>query len=206
MTSIVAFATVCLGLAVAPGPNMAYLASRTVCQGRGAGLVSLLGVISAFPVFLMLTALGVTVILVAVPFAFVSLKLAGAAYLGWLAVSAVRNGASPFELRALAPDSNRRLFSMGFLTNILNPKAVVLYMSLLPQFIVPERGHVALQFVTLGCVQMCVSVTVNGTVILLADRIAGFLADRPIWMKVQRWLMATVLGWLAFQLLLERPR
>jgi threonine/homoserine/homoserine lactone efflux protein len=201
------FALVALGLVLTPGPNMGYLLSRAITQGRAAGLVSLGGVGLAFVVYLVLTAFGITAMLFAVPVAYGVLRAAGAAYLAWLAWKALRpGGSSPFELRTLAPDSPRRLFAMGFLTNLLNPKAAVLYLSLLPQFIEPSRGHVLTQTLLLGTVQISVSLIVNACIVASAGTVAQFLQGRPVWARTQRYFMGGVLGVLAARLALDSRR
>ncbi|MEQ4509578.1 LysE family translocator [Dickeya zeae] len=200
------FAAIALGLVLTPGPNMIYLLSRTVCQGRRAGLVSLSGVALGFLFYMTAAALGITAIVMAVPLAYDALRIAGALYLLWLAWQAVRGGASPFQLRQLKPDSNRRLFAMGLVTNLLNPKAAVLYLSLLPQFIRPEQGNVLGQSLTLGITQILISMTVNASLIMVAGYIAAFLAERPLWQRVQRWLMGTVLAALAVRMLVDSRR
>ncbi|PXW42320.1 LysE family translocator [Dickeya zeae] len=200
------FAAIALGLVLTPGPNMIYLLSRTVCQGRRAGLVSLSGVALGFLFYMTAAALGITAIVMAVPLAYDALRIAGALYLLWLAWQAVRGGASPFQLRQLKPDSNRRLFVMGLVTNLLNPKAAVLYLSLLPQFIRPEQGNVLGQSLTLGITQILISMTVNASLIMVAGYIAAFLAERPLWQRVQRWLMGTVLAALAVRMLVDSRR
>ncbi|GLC24294.1 LysE family translocator [Roseisolibacter agri] len=205
--TLAAFAGVALGMALSPGPNMMYLASRSVSQGRRAGLVSLGGIAVGFGIYLLLTAFGITAVAMAAPLAYDVLRIAGAAYLGWLAWQALRPGArSPFEVRALAPDSDRRLFVMGLLTNLLNPKAAALYLSLLPQFVRPGRGSVLAQSLQLGAVQIAVSMMVNGTVVCTAGGIASFLGTRPLWARAQRWLMGTVLGGLALRMALDGRR
>ncbi|QIZ50233.1 LysE family translocator [Dickeya zeae] len=200
------FAAIALGLVLTPGPNMIYLLSRTVCQGRRAGLVSLSGVALGFLFYMTAAALGITAIVMAVPLAYDALRIAGALYLLWLAWQALRGGASPFQLRQLKPDSNRRLFVMGLVTNLLNPKAAVLYLSLLPQFIRPEQGNVLGQSLTLGITQIFISMTVNASLIMVAGYIAAFLAERPLWQRVQRWLMGTVLAGLAVRMLVDSRR
>jgi threonine/homoserine/homoserine lactone efflux protein len=206
-TTLLAFSGVALGMAVTPGPNMVYLASRSISQGRAAGLVSLGGVAVGFVIYLVLTAFGITALAMAVPLAYDALRVVGAAYLGYLAWQALRPGArSPFEVRDLAPDSRRRLFAMGLFTNLLNPKAAALYLSLLPQFIEPGRGSVLAQSLQLGAVQMAVSMLVNGTVICSAGALAAFLATRPTWARVQRRLMGAVLGGLAVRMALDTRR
>ncbi|QGG93230.1 LysE family translocator [Agrobacterium sp. MA01] len=204
---LLAFALICLGMVLTPGPNMIYLVSRSICQGPMAGLVSLAGVALGFVVYVLLTAPGLTVLLFAVPFAYDLLKLAGAFYLAWLAWQALKpGGRSPFQVRDLPADSNRKLFLMGFVTSLLNPKVAVLYLSLLPQFIDPAGGSVLIQSLALGFTQVVISVTVNGLIALSAGSIALFLAGRPLWMVVQRWLMGTVLAALAIRMVTEAQR
>ena len=206
-TTLLAFSGVALGMAVTPGPNMMYLASRSISQGRAAGLTSLGGVAVGFVVYLVLTAFGITALAMAVPLAYDVLRVAGAAYLAYLAWQALRPGArSPFEVRDLPPDSGRRLFAMGLLTNLLNPKAAALYLSLLPQFIEPGRGSVLAQSLQLGVVQIAVSMLVNTTVICTAGALAAFLATRPTWARLQRRLMGAVLGGLAVRMALDTRR
>jgi threonine/homoserine/homoserine lactone efflux protein len=201
------FALVALGLVLTPGPNMAYLVSRAITQGRSAGFVSLGGVGLGFIVYLLLAAFGITAMLFAVPVAYGVLRAAGAAYLAWLAWKALRpGGSSPFELRALAPDSPRRLFAMGFLTNLLNPKAALLYLSLLPQFVEPSRGHVLAQTLLLGTVQISVSLIVNACIVASAGTVAQFLQGQPVWARAQRYLMGGVLGVLAARMALDSRR
>jgi threonine/homoserine/homoserine lactone efflux protein len=200
----IAFAAVCLGMALTPGPNMLYLVSRSISQGRWAGIVSLIGTAAGFVVYLVCAALGITALLMAAPIAYDILRFGGAIYLLWLAWQAIKpGGASPFQVRELPKDSPAKLISMGFLTNLLNPKAAMLYLSLLPQFIDPHRGAIFGQSLALGGSQIAISLTVNGCICMAAGTIAGFLATRPSFALIQRWLMASVLGGLAVRMATE---
>lgn len=204
VSSLLAFALVALGLVLTPGPNMMYLVSRSICQGRKAGLISLGGVGLGFLVYMLAAALGITALLFAVPLAYDALRLTGAAYLLYLAWQALKpGGRSPFQVRELPADSPRRLFAMGFLTNLLNPKAAMLYLSLLPQFIDPTRGSVLTQSLVLGGLQIAISLSINALIAAAAGTIAAFLGSRPAWMVVQRWLMGTVLAGLGLRMALE---
>ena len=207
LLTLIAFAAVALGMVITPGPNMIYLVSRAICQGRRAALISLAGIALGFVFYLLCAAFGITAFVMAVPFAYDALRAAGALYLLWLAWQAIRPGGhSPFAVRTLAPESPRRLFTMGLVTALFNPKVAVLYLSLLPQFIDPARGSVLTQALMLGAAQISVSVTVNAAIAGAAGGIAGFLARRPGWSTVQRWLMATVLGSLALRMATEARR
>jgi len=121
--TLIGFALIALGLVLTPGPNMVYLTSRLICQGRAA--------------------FGITALLFAVPFANDAPRFAGAVYLLWLAWQVIGpGGRSPFQVRNMAIDGPRRLFAMGFLTNLPNPKIAFLYLPLLPRFPHPEHGGV----------------------------------------------------------------
>jgi threonine/homoserine/homoserine lactone efflux protein len=204
---LLAFALVALGMALTPGPNMVYLISRSICQGRTAGLISLGGVALGFVFYMLCAAFGITALLIAVPFAYDALRFGGALYLLYLAWQAVKpGGRSPFQVRDLPVDSPRRLFTMGFVTNLLNPKIAVLYLSLLPQFIDPQHGSVLAQSMIFGAVQITLSIAVNSTVAMTAGAIAVFLARKPAWLLIQRWLMGTVLAGLALKMATEARR
>lgn len=205
--ALVGIALVALGLVLTPGPNMVYLVSRSVTQGRRAGLVSLLGVAAGFGVYLVAAVAGIATVFVLVPALYTAVKLAGAAYLLWLAWQALRpGGQSPFAPAPLPPDRPRRLFTMGLVTNLLNPKIAILYVSLLPQFVDPARGHVAAQSLVLGLTQIAVALAVNALIVLTAGALAGFFARRPLWLRVQRLLTGTVLAALAVRIVADRSR
>lgn len=207
LSTHLAFALIALGMVLTPGPNMIYLVSRSISQGRVAGLISLGGVALGFVVYMLCAAFGITAIVIAIPYAYDALRFGGALYLLYLAWQAVRpNGSSPFAVKALPKDGPRKLFLMGFLTNLLNPKIAVLYLSLLPQFIDPEKGSVLLQSVVLGATQIAISVTVNSIIAVTAGSIAVFLSGRPTFLLVQRWLMGTVLAGLAVKMATEARR
>lgn len=205
--NLLGFALIALGMVLTPGPNMIYLISRSICQGPVAGLISLGGVALGFVFYMVFAALGITALLLAVPFAYDALRFAGALYLLYLAWQAVRpGGRSPFQVRDLPKDGPRKLFVMGLVTNLLNPKVAVLYLSLLPQFLRPEEGDVLLQSLAFGSLQIAISVTVNALIAVTAGSIAAFLAGRPLFMLVQRWLMSTVLAGLAVSMAAEARR
>jgi len=207
LNNLLAFALVALGMVLTPGPNMIYLVSRSLAQGRVAGLISLGGVALGFVFYILCAAFGITALLLAVPFAYDALRYCGALYLLWLAWQAVRpGGVSPFQVKRLARDSPRKLFTMGLMTNLLNPKVAVMYFSLLPQFIRPEQGDLLTQLLTLGALQVTISVSVNALIAIMAGSIAAFLAGRPLWMLIQRWLMGTVLAGLALRMATEAQR
>jgi len=206
-SNLFAFALVALGMVLTPGPNMVYLISRSICQGRVAGLISLGGVAVGFLFYMLFAVFGITALVMAVPYAYDALRIGGAIYLLHLAWQAVKpGGRSPFQVRDLPHDSPRKLFVMGLFTNLLNPKAAILYLSLLPQFINPDHGSVLTQSLALGFTQIAISVTVNAMIAIMAGTLAAFLAGRPFWLSVQRWLMGTVLAGLAVRMAMDARR
>src|SRR5258707_15213810 len=206
-SSLLAFALISFGLVLTPGPNMIYLISRSIAQGRTAGLVSLGGVALGFVFYMLCAAFGVTALLFAVPYAYDALRFAGAAYLLWMAWQTIRpGGRSPFQVKKVTLDGPRKLFAMGFLTNLLNPKIAMLYLALLPQFIDPAQGSVLVQSIVFGSIQIVISASVHVLIALTAGSITGFLGSRPAWLKAQRWLMGTVLAGFALKLAFEAKR
>ena len=191
------FAFAVMLLALTPGPVWVYLLSRTLTQGRRAGYFSLFGVAAGVVVHVLLAALGITVVLLAIPFAFDAIKLAGAAYLLWLAISTLRGGGISFSPQPLDPVADRVLFRQAMIAALLNPKVAVFYLSLFPQFVEPAAGPVFAQSLLLGVVHLAVSTVVDGLLVTVAGFLSAWFATRPLWMKMQRWLLGTAFGALA---------
>lgn len=207
LSNLLAFAVIALGMVLTPGPNMVYLVSRSISQGKAAGLISLGGVALGFVFYMLCAAFGITALVLAIPFAYDTVRFGGAIYLLWLAWQAVRpGGRSPFQVKDLVKDSPCKLLLMGFLTSLLNPKIAVLYLSLLPQFIDPAKGSVLSQALVLGTIQIGVSVVVNALIVMSAASVAILFTRRPSFALVQRWLMGTVLAGLAIRMATEGRR
>lgn len=203
--TLIAFGIVSLGMVCSPGPNMIYLISRSISQGRKAGIISLMGVVLGFVVYLIASMLGLIAIFNTVPVIYMAMKWAGAAYLLWLAWKTIKPGsASILEPVALPIEKPKKLFLMGFITNLLNPKIAVLYISLLPQFQNPEKGSLLAQSAILGLTQILISFAVNLLIVLTASKISSWLGKRPTWLKAQRWIMSGVLTGLAVKLAVQR--
>jgi threonine/homoserine/homoserine lactone efflux protein len=202
-TNLIAFASLAVAIVLTPGPNMIYMISRAITQGRLAGLIAYGGVALGFIAYLLCAAFGLTAIVFAVPYAYDALRFAGALYLAWLAFEALRpGGKSPFQVRTLPAASPRRLFLMGLFTSLLNPKMAIFYLALLPNFIDPS-GNVLTQSIALGSLHIVISITINTMIACAAGSIAAFLTARPKWLLAQRWLMGTMLGGLAVRMALE---
>lgn len=171
------------------------------------GLISLAGVGIGFLIYLLAASAGLATLFALVPEIYLTLKLAGAAYLLWLAWNAFRpGGSSVFATAELQPDRPRKLFGMGLLTCLLNPKIAILYISLLPQFLDPSRGHLGRQSLILGLGQLTVGVVMNAVFVITAGSVAVFLSRRPTWMRIHRYLTGTALAVFAVRLATDRAR
>ena len=195
-------------LVISPGPNMIYLISRSITQGKKAGIISLAGIVFGILFHVVLVSFGITALLFAVPLAYSILKTLGVVYLLYLAFQAIKpNGKNMFEVNGnLTIDRPRKLFGIGVLTSVLNPKIAVFYLSFFPQFIKPEHGSIMMQSLQLGITQVMISFTVNFIIVLTASRIAVFFATKPTWLKIQKWFMAGVLTSMAIKMAFSKAK
>lgn len=218
MSSIVLFALVppatagammltALVMVLTPGPNMIYLASRAVAQGRRAGLVSLAGTTLGFVVYLVLALFGLAIVFRVMPWAAVVLKTVGVVYLAFLAWKALRPERRPASVAGeVVAESRTRLFATGLVTNLLNPKSGIMYMTLIPQFVDPSLGDPVAQGIVLGSLQIAVSVTVNAAIVVGSGSLAVLFARRPAWVAWQRRLTGLLLMVAAVVLAFEVPK
>jgi threonine/homoserine/homoserine lactone efflux protein len=205
--NLLLFAAASVMLVLTPGPNLLYLVSRTLCQGRVAGVVSLLGTTTGFWVHIVAAALGLSAVFLTLPVLYDIVRWAGAAYLLWLAFDALRSGKGGiFEPRSLAPMSRLRLFRVGVVTSILNPKVALFYLALFPQFVDPGRGSVLAQSLVLGVVQIVIAFVGDLMFVLAASRVAAWLGTRPRWAVAQRWVLAGVFTAIAARIALDAKR
>jgi threonine/homoserine/homoserine lactone efflux protein len=203
--SLATMALIALGGVLSPGPNMMYLVSRSISQGRIAGMISLAGVGAGFLFYMIASAIGLAALFQAVPIMYDIIRIAGAIYLGYLAWNMIKpKGKSIFVAEELKPHSPLNLFSMGFVTNLLNPKIALMYAALIPQFIDPSNGSTFSQFIQLGMVQITIAITGNGLIVLSASSIKNTIAKKPSVMLIQRWISGTVLGIFAISMLRQK--
>ena len=178
--TIALFALAALGLVLTPGPNTIYVLSRTICQGRRAGLVSLAGVVLGFTVHILAASLGLSALLLAMPVAYDVLRWVGAAYLLYVAWSAVRARTASVPVAGLIrTDPPMRLFRIGLFTSVLNPKVAMFYIALLPQCIDLTRGSPFFQSVELGAIQIKISSAVQLVIVLTAGMMSAWLSAAP---------------------------
>ena len=164
---------------ISPGPDMLFVLGCGMRGGARAGLLATAGVATSEVVHITLAAAGLSAFFAAAPAAFTALRLAGAAYLLYLGVQAIRHrGEERFEDVRGSGVSGRRAYLRGLLTNLVNPKMVTFSIAFLPQFVDPRLGRVWLQFLVLGAVFVALEFVVDGTVGVLAGRIGGWLSRR----------------------------
>ena len=205
LDSLALFALASLLLAATPGPVWLYLLSRTLAQGRRAGYFSMFGVAAGLALHATFAALGLTVLLLAVPLAFDAIKLAGAAYLLWLAFNTLRGSGFSFTPQPLEPVPDRVLLRQAFVAALVNPKVAVFYLSLFPQFVQPAAGPVLGQSLLLGSIQIAIAAAVDMSLVTVAGVLAAWFARRPAWLRLQRWFLGSAFGVLAVWLALT-PR
>ena len=159
-------------LAITPGPGIFYVLARSLAGGRREGMLSSLGTFVGGLVHVVAAALGISAILAASAVAFSVVKYAGAGYLVYLGLRMIRSRNEEPESAAAPPGNNA--FSQGIITEVLNPKTALFFLSFIPQFIVPTRGRVFAQFLLLGAI----SVALNTSADLLVAFFAGPLGRR----------------------------
>jgi len=178
---LTAFLAAAVVLAAIPGPGMLYVLARTLSHGRGAGLRSTLGTAAGGLGHVVAAAIGLSALLMTSALAFSAVKFVGAAYLIWLGVRTLAGLREPVEE---TPGGGGPAFRQGMLTEVLNPKTALFFLTFLPQFVQPERGPVAPQLLVLGCISVALNSGADVVVAALGGRIRTALSPR--WWRRQR--------------------
>jgi threonine/homoserine/homoserine lactone efflux protein len=179
------FLAAALLLALTPGPGIFYVLARTIGGGRREGVSSSFGTLAGGMVHVFAAAMGISAILAASAVAFRTIKYAGAAYLVWMGVRMIRERNA--ELAATPADTRRSgAFRQGVLTEVLNPKTALFFLSFIPQFIAPERGHVFLQFLLLGLTSVTLNTSADLVVVMLAGPLERKLKSSVRFRRGQR--------------------
>ena len=167
-STLLLFAVASLALLAVPGPAVFYLVTRSLTQGRTAGLVSVLGVETGTFAYALAAAAGLTGLIAASETGFTIVRFAGAAYLVYLGV---RRLLERDHGEAAAPSARSRLFLRGLLVQLLNPKIAVFFLAFLPQFVDPDRGPVVVQSLLLGTLFTVLAILSDGAYVLLAGAV-----------------------------------
>ncbi|MBN9584808.1 MAG: lysine transporter LysE [Afipia sp. 62-7] len=201
-SSLLAFALTCLVIEITPGPNMAYLAALSLSQGARAGVAAVAGIALGLATYGIAVSLGLGAIIESSEFLYEALRWAGVVYLLWLAWEAwaAERDVSP------AADSTPGVppwaaFRRGLITNLLNPKAAVFYVAILPEFIRTGQGSITSQTLMLSAIYVAIATAVHLTIVLLAGRMQAMIATADKRRKVRRALavlLAVIAVWFAF--------
>ena len=178
------FFAAALILAITPGPGIFYVLARSLAGGKREGVQSSFGTFAGGLFHVFAAALGISAILAASAVAFHSVKYAGAAYLVWLGIRMIRSRNADMAFQNLQPSQGA--FRQGILTEALNPKTALFFLSFIPQFITPERGHVFFQFLLLGSISVILNTTADLVVVLLAAPLERKLKNSARFRRNQR--------------------
>jgi threonine/homoserine/homoserine lactone efflux protein len=199
------FIATALVLLAIPGPAVLYVVSRSIDQGRRAGLVSVLGISSGTVVHVTAAAVGLSSLVLASRVAFDAVRYAGAAYLVFLGLRRLLSRGEEEGVEIRAPRTLRRLYTQGLIVNLLNPKTIVFIFAFIPQFVDVGAGHVGLQVLLLGLTFAALGLTSDSLYALAAGTIADRVRGTPLVARVERWFGGTVLVGLGLTAALVGP-
>lgn len=207
LSVILTFALAGFVLAVTPGPDMALFVSRTMNFGRAHGFAAVLGTSTGIAVHTTLVAFGISVLIVAAPAAFWTLKIVGALYLVWLAIQAIRSGGGLLVTRTGGRQPSLvQSYLTGLGINLTNPKVALFFITFLPQFISADDPAAASKLLFLGGEFILVSLPVVIATVLFADWLTTTLRDSPWVSKALNWSFAGVFMAFAATILLAEGR
>ena len=166
-------------LVVVPGPAVIYILTRSISQGRGAGLASAVGVNLGSAIHVLAAVVGLSVVLASSEALFSIVRWAGVAYLGWIGVRTLRTTDDTFLEPATGASSLRRVFAQGVIVNVLNPKVAMFFLAFLPQFVDPTAPNAALQSLVLGMTLVAIGLVSDSVYALLGGQIGGAIRNRP---------------------------
>ncbi len=175
------FLSASLVLVLIPGPDMIYMLSRCIAQGRKAGVMAAIGFNLGGYVHLTAAVLGLSAILAASPMAFSAVRWIGAAYLVYLGIRTLLSKSGPLTLdtNTAYMRTSRTILWQAFLSDVLNPKVAMFFLALLPQFVDPHSAHPSLQIILLGVTSCAVALPINIAIVMAASRVTQSLRQSP---------------------------
>lgn len=200
--TLIIFCATVMPLIFTPGPDVIYVTTRGIAQGRQAALISTLGICTGYVLHTLLAVLGLTALVYASESLFSVVRYAGAAYLLYLGIKAIRSK-SPIEFKGdQRLLSNRRIFLTGVTTSVMNPKGILLFFSYFPQFVVPEAGNVMVQLFVIGTLFTVLCGLVYSAYGFFSGAIGERLLKTPRIADRMKWLTGSVMIGLGLRLAL----
>jgi threonine/homoserine/homoserine lactone efflux protein len=190
--SLAIFTLAALALLLMPGPAVLYIVARSIEQGRLAGIVSTLGIALGSTLHVVFAALGLSALLMQSALAFSIVKYLGAAYLIYLGIRTLISKPQSGPMQPTTRKTYSRLFSQGFVVNLLNPKTALFFFAFLPQFVDPARGSVVLQIVILGVIFVSMAIVSDSTYALVAGTAGQLLSGNVQLARAQKYLAGTI--------------
>jgi threonine/homoserine/homoserine lactone efflux protein len=187
------FIATALALLAIPGPAVLYVVSRSIDQGRSAGLASVLGITTGTVVHVTLATVGLSSLVLASKVAFDAVRYVGAAYLILLGIRRLLTHTVEEDPAGRAPRSRRDLYTQGLIVNLLNPKTIVFIFAFIPQFVDVNAGHVWLQIMLLGLTFAGLGLASDSLYAVVAGTVADRLRGTPVIARVERWFGGSVL-------------
>jgi threonine/homoserine/homoserine lactone efflux protein len=191
-TNLLLFVTASLALLLVPGPAVLYIMTRSIDQGRKAGLISVAGIHSGTLVHILAAALGLSAILLSSALAFDLVKYLGAAYLIYLGVKKLLGKDESDATETLQKQSLKQIYKQGVIVNVLNPKTALFFFAFLPQFVDPSHGSVSLQIMLLGLIFVGMGAITDSTYAVVSSLLAGRLRESRRFKQIQRYVSGTV--------------
>lgn len=205
--AIILFTTAAIVITLCPGPSMLYVMSRSIAQGRTAGCFSALGLSTGLLLHTLAASMGLSFIFLRSPLIYMIVKYLGALYLLYLGLQMLlsRNHILDPE-NGVTKTAKSRIYGQGIVTEILNPKTALFYLSFLPQFVDPSRGHPGLQMFVFGCILLLTALSMDLFIAVTGGTMSGWFRRNPAIKKGQQWLAGTVLIGLGIRLAISRQQ
>jgi len=178
-TTLLIVALASLALVAIPGPAVVYILTRSVSQGRNAGLVSALGVNVGSTVHVLAAVAGLSVLLASSTAAYTTLKWAGVVYLAWIGIRTLRSRDDSYSDLSAEPTALRRIFLQGVLVNVLNPKVAIFFLAFLPQFVDVSAPNAAMQTLILGLTLVGIGLISDSVYAAIGGSVASLFRRKP---------------------------
>ncbi len=205
-SQILLFCATAIPIILTPGPDIIYIITRGISQGRSTALLSMIGVCLGYLVHTALAVLGLSALLRTSETLFDAIRYAGAAYLIYLGVRAFRSGQQLHIPADAAPGTSKNFVVTGMATSVMNPKGILFFLSFLPQFVIPSAGHVPMQVLCLGLTFTFLCVAAYGAIAYFSGAFGNRLTTNPKTANVLQWATGSVMVALGMRLALPQHR